>query len=70
MSEYVSNQDLDAWECGVCGTKMVIGKVMISYLGSAYSVDLMKCPNCGLVFIPEDLALGKMLDVEKSLEDK
>ena len=43
---------------------------MISYLGSAYPVDLLKCPSCGLVFIPEELALGKMLEVEKSLEDK
>ncbi|MBN1537928.1 MAG: hypothetical protein JW908_14410 [Anaerolineales bacterium] len=70
MSEYISSDDLDTWECAACGTSLVIGKVMISYLGSAYPVDLLKCPSCGLVLIPEELAMGKMLEVEKSLEDK
>jgi hypothetical protein len=31
---------------------------------------LPRCPRCGLVFIPEELALGKMAEVEKLLEDK
>jgi rubredoxin len=70
MSEYVDSKDLNAWECAKCGVPLVIGKTQIAYLGSAYPVDLLKCPSCGLVFIPEELALGKMLDVEKSLEDK
>ena len=70
MSEYIAPVDLDAWECANCGVPLVMGKVMISYLGSAFPVDLLKCPSCGLVFIPEELALGKMLEVEKSLEDK
>ena len=26
--------------------------------------------ECGKVFVPEDLALGKMAEVEKALEDK
>ena len=46
------------------------GKVLISYLGSGFPVDLLKCPSCGQVFIPEELALGKMAEVEKALEDK
>lgn len=70
MSEYISPSDLDTWECADCGTPLVIGKVMISYLGSAFPVNLLICPSCGLVFIPEELAMGKMLEVEKSLEDK
>ena len=70
MSEYISSADLDSWECAACGAPLTTGKVMISYLGSSFPVDLLKCPSCGLVFIPEDLALGKMLEVEKSLEDK
>jgi len=70
MSEYISSSDLDSWECAACGASLAIGKVMISYLGSAFPVDLLKCPSCGLVFIPEELAMGKMVEVEKSLEDK
>lgn len=70
MSEYFSPEDLNTWECALCGIPLEQGKVMISYLGSAFPVDLLKCPSCGYVFIPEELALGKMLEVEKSLEDK
>jgi hypothetical protein len=47
-----------------------MAKVAISYLGNAFPVDLLRCPGCGLVFIPEDLALGKMAEVERLLEDK
>ena len=46
------------------------GKVDISYLGSSFPVDLLQCPRCGLVLIPEELAMGKMNEVEKALEDK
>ena len=28
------------------------------------------CPVCGFVYVPEELALGKVLSVEKALEDK
>jgi hypothetical protein len=28
------------------------------------------CPNCNQVLVPEELALGKMAEVEKILEDK
>ena len=58
------------WVCAKCGEALVLSKVTVSYLGNAYPVDLWKCPTCGLVLVPEDLALGKMLEVEKSLEDK
>jgi len=39
-------------------------------LGSNFPVELYKCSQCGLVFIPEELAKGKMDQVEKALEDK
>jgi len=58
------------WMCANCNVPMEVAKVDVAYLGNAFPVELLKCPNCGLVFIPEDLALGKMVDVEKQLEDK
>jgi hypothetical protein len=58
------------WACADCGQPLVPGKVDISYLGNSFPVDLLKCPNCGLVLVPEELALGKMAEVEKMLEDK
>lgn len=56
--------------CMKCGVYLKPGNVTLSYLGSSFPVELYKCPQCGLVFIPEELATGKMDKVEKSLEDK
>jgi hypothetical protein len=58
------------WMCTECELSLEVGKVNISYLGGTFPVDLLRCPRCGMVFIPEDLAIGKMADVEKLLEDK
>lgn len=56
--------------CEKCGIKLTLGKVTLSYLGSSFPVELYKCAQCGLVFIPEELAKGKMDQVERALEDK
>lgn len=56
--------------CAACDRDFETASVTIGYLGSAFQVDLLQCPSCRQVFIPEDLALGKMVDVEKQLEDK
>lgn len=56
--------------CVKCGLPMEAGKVNISYLNGMFPVDLLRCPKCGLVFIPEELAVGKMAEVEQLLEDK
>ena len=58
------------WICDKCKKELSLNKVKVSYLGGNFEVELMKCPECGAVFIGEDLALGKMLEVEKGLEDK
>jgi len=70
MSDQTSQTLSAQWECGKCGAPLEVGKVTAEYLGSAYPVDLNKCPKCGLVMVPEELALGKMAEVEKTLEDK
>ncbi|MGD9504062.1 MAG: DVU_1557 family redox protein [Syntrophobacteraceae bacterium] len=56
--------------CGKCRVPLEMGKVNIAYLGSMFPVDLPKCPKCGQVFVSEELALGKMAEVEQLLEDK
>jgi hypothetical protein len=56
--------------CAQCDQPLVLGKVPVSYLGNSFEVDLLRCPSCGLTFVPEELALGKMLKVEQSLEEK
>jgi len=58
------------WICSRCGAPLTLGKIEIAYLGSAFPVELWHCRDCGLVLIPEELALGRMVEVEKMLEDK
>lgn len=59
-----------AWLCMKCNLPLEMGKIGISYLGNTFPVDLPRCAGCGQVYVPEDLALGKMAEVEKLLEDK
>lgn len=56
--------------CTTCQVKMEKRKAQFSYLDAAFPVELPVCPVCGFVYVPEDLALGRVLSVEKALEDK
>lgn len=58
------------WICDGCKKKLEPRKVKVSYLSGNFEVELMQCPRCKAVFIGEELAEGKMLEVEKGLEDK
>lgn len=58
------------WICDKCKKELVLRKVKVRYLEGNFEVELMRCPVCDMVFIEEDLAMGKMLEVEKDLEDK
>ncbi|MGE4423057.1 MAG: DVU_1557 family redox protein [Pseudodesulfovibrio sp.] len=60
----------DGWRCGPCDEDMVMKPVDLTYLNSQFNVELPVCPKCGYVLIPEQLALGKMHQVEQLLEDK
>jgi hypothetical protein len=70
MSDQAEQSQSTQWLCARCSIPLEPGKVTVAYLGNAYPVDLLKCSNCGLVLVPEELALGKMAEVEKMLEDK
>lgn len=58
------------WRCAVCRNPLVMGPVVVSYMGSQFTTDLPKCPDCGWVLITQEVAMGKMLEVEQILEDK
>lgn len=58
------------WICRPCGEKLESGTVELHYLENVFRVELPICPKCSAVLISEDLAVGRMLEVEQLLEDK
>lgn len=66
----VDKKESMPWLCDKCKKELVQKKVKVRYLEGNFEVELTKCPDCNMVFINEELALGKMLEVEKELEDK
>lgn len=68
----MSNQpeDISSWSCAACGKPLENIKVAFTYMKGNFEVLLPACPDCGLVMIPEELALGKMAEAERILEDK
>ena len=68
----MSNQPEDptVWSCASCEKPLEKVKVAFTYMKGNFEVPLPACPGCGLVMIPEDLAMGKMAEAERILEDK
>lgn len=64
----VLTEDYSFWTC--CGEPLQPAPVELEYLDSRFNIELPCCSKCGMVLIPEDLALGKMAEVERLLEDK
>jgi hypothetical protein len=56
--------------CQQCQKELEPAKTYLSYLGHSFSTELLKCPVCGEVYIPEELVRGRIADVEMQLEDK
>ena len=58
------------WLCKKCGIPLENKPVVFDYLSLTFSEKLLRCPKCGKVLIPEELATGKMTEVESQLEEK
>lgn len=56
--------------CDKCKVEMELREVEFSYLNRAFRHKVPRCPACGQVYISEELAKGRMSDVEKLLEEK
>lgn len=56
--------------CCKCGIAMQQRKACFSYMGYSFNTELPCCPRCGQVYIDEDVAAGKMAEVEMALEEK
>jgi RNase P subunit RPR2 len=64
------NSEQDEMICGRCDVAMVPMKSTFSYLKREFKHTVLRCPICGQIYIPEDLAKGKMREVEAILEEK
>jgi hypothetical protein len=58
------------WICSRCDKPLELKKTVFNYLGHSFTHAVPTCPQCGDVFIPPELAEGKMAEVEEQLEDK
>jgi hypothetical protein len=56
--------------CHKCKIELELKKTNFTYLGHTFFTELPKCPECGLVYISEELVKGRISEVEMQLEDK
>jgi len=61
---------MEQWMCRKCGKPLQTKKMVFEYIGNNISYELPACPDCGFVFVPKDLAEGKIAETEVLLEDK
>ena len=59
-----------AWKCAKCDLELVPKKTVFEYLGNTVAHEVPTCPKCGKVLITQELAEGRMAEVEQQLEDK
>ncbi|MDR2296167.1 MAG: hypothetical protein LBD95_05150 [Clostridiales Family XIII bacterium] len=58
------------WKCARCKLALKPKKTVFKYLERSFTHEVPCCPSCGSVFIPPELAEGRMAEVERMLEDK
>ena len=63
-------KEMPAIMCRRCGVKMEPAETYFEYLGHGLHTKLPRCPKCGEVYIPEEMVMGKIADIERTLEDK
>jgi hypothetical protein len=50
--------------------KIVEGRVKMSYLGKTVPLSGLKCPECGVAYLPEELVIKKVMRAEEMIENK
>jgi tRNA(Ile2) C34 agmatinyltransferase TiaS len=56
--------------CCKCNKELELKKTNFSYLGHVFFTEVPRCPQCGQVFISEELVKGRIAEVEIQMEDK
>jgi hypothetical protein len=66
----VPEAEVQGWKCAACDRELTYQAVSLQYMDGLFQVELLGCPQCGLLLVPEKLAQEKMHQVELLLEDK
>jgi hypothetical protein len=66
----VPEAEVRGWKCAACDCELIYREVTMQYMDGLFHIELLGCPQCGQVLVPEPLAQGKMHQVEQLLEDK
>jgi Fe-S oxidoreductase len=69
-AEALDSDDGRVWRCTCGDHELAPRTVTVSYLVAGFPVHLPACLACERVLVSEQLATGRMLDVEQALEDK
>ena len=56
--------------CMKCDVKMEERGITFRYLGRTFKHRILRCPSCGQAYVPEELAKGRMAQVESMKEEK
>ena len=57
-------------KCCKCDVTLEKKKINFDYLAHNFFAEIPACPVCGQVYVTEQLAKGKIADVERHLEEK
>ena len=56
--------------CSRCRCQLELTEIHVTCLERHFTHKVPRCPQCGQVYITEELAEGKIAQLEKSLEEK
>lgn len=56
--------------CEKCQVELILMETTFRYLDRSFRHPVPRCPRCGQVYIPEELARGQIRKVEAALEEK
>ena len=60
----------DTIYCSQCGQELKPVKASAVYLKFKFDIEIPGCPVCGRLYVPEELALTKVAELEALLEQK
>ena len=64
------NEDENRLICARCDAPLEKCETKFDYLGHKFTHLAPKCPICGMVYVSEELAAGRIAEIETLLEDK